>query len=83
MEYTLNLIGPDDHEELLVGPTRVPMETFIQHFQWDESRYPLRMQLVSMVEVINKVSVGCGCDWGGRRAVEESDACVTVKLEAP
>ncbi|KAL5480032.1 hypothetical protein EMCRGX_G023647 [Ephydatia muelleri] len=57
MEYTLNLIGPDDHEELLVGPTRVPMETFIQHFQWDESRYPLRMQLVSMVEVINKVIV--------------------------
>ena len=55
MEFLQNLLGPDDHEHLLVGPSRVPMETFVQHFQWDVARYPLRLQLTSLIEVINKV----------------------------
>ncbi len=45
------------HENLLVGPAKERMETFITRFRWDQAKFPLRQPLPNVVEGISKVGI--------------------------
>ena len=43
------------HENLLVGPSKQPMETYVSRFQWDLAKFPLRQPLPNLVDNISKM----------------------------
>lgn len=59
-QYMADILDPEDkdklHENLLVGPNKIPMETFLIRFQWDGAKFPLRQPLPNIVEGISKVT---------------------------
>ncbi|XP_064384156.1 V-type proton ATPase subunit C 1-A-like [Halichondria panicea] len=58
-QYMGDILEPEDKEKLqenlLVGPAKVPMETFLTRFQWDSAKFPLRQPLPNIVEGISKL----------------------------
>ena len=64
-QYMADILDPEDkdklHENLLVGPNKVPMETFLIRFQWDGAKFPLRQPIPNIVEGISKVHVPIHC----------------------
>ena len=57
-QYMSDILDREDrerlHENLLVGPSKQPMETYVSRFQWDMAKYPLRQSLPNLVETISK-----------------------------
>ena len=57
-QYMSDILDPDDrvrlYENLLVGPSKQPMETYVSRFQWDIAKYPLRQSLPNLVDTISK-----------------------------
>ena len=64
-QYMADILDPEDkdklHENLLVGPNKIPMETFLIRFQWDGAKFPLRQPIPNIVEGISKVHVSIHC----------------------
>jgi len=58
-QYMADILDPEDkdklHENLLVGPNKIPMETFLIRFQWDGAKFPLRQPLPNIVEGTSKL----------------------------
>jgi V-type H+-transporting ATPase subunit C len=46
---------PNLHENLLVGPGKLPMESYVSRFTWDQAKFPLRQTLPILVENISKM----------------------------
>lgn len=59
-QYMADILGGEVKERLaenlLVGPSKLPMENFLTRFQWDGAKFPLRQPLPNIVDGISKVS---------------------------
>lgn len=64
-QYMADILEPEDkerlHENLLVGPSKLSMEGFLNHFQWDPAKFPLRQPLPNIVDGISKVGYAHTC----------------------
>ena len=60
-QYMADILGDEVKERLaenlLVGPSKLPMESFLTRFQWDGAKFPLRQPLPNIVDGISKVGV--------------------------
>ena len=59
-QYMSDILDREDrdhlHENLLVGPSKQPMETYVSRFQWDLAKFPLRQPLPNLVDNISKMA---------------------------
>ena len=59
-QYMADILGDEVKERLaenlLVGPSKLPMENFLTRFTWDGAKFPLRQPLPNIVDGISKVS---------------------------
>ena len=59
-QYMSDILDPEDrdrlHENLLVGPTKLSMETYVTRFQWDMAKFPLRQSLPNLVDTVSKMA---------------------------
>ncbi|XP_003389520.1 PREDICTED: V-type proton ATPase subunit C 1-B-like [Amphimedon queenslandica] len=57
--YMSDIIDPEDrdklHENLLVGPGKLPMENYVARFSWDQAKFPLRQSPSALAENISKM----------------------------
>ena len=60
-QYMADILGDEVKqrlaENLLVGPSKLPMENFLTRFQWDGAKFPLRQPLPNIVDGISKVGL--------------------------
>jgi V-type H+-transporting ATPase subunit C len=58
-QYMADILGDEVKERLaenlLVGPSKLPMESFLTRFQWDGAKFPLRQPLPNIVDGISKL----------------------------
>jgi V-type H+-transporting ATPase subunit C len=58
-QYMAEILGDEVKERLadnlLVGPSKLPMENFLTRFSWDGAKFPLRQPLPNIVDGISKL----------------------------